>query len=546
MSDKLNLNYFKSDLISGISVAALSLPVGIAYAELLGLPAESGIYTAIFALVVYFFIGSTKELIIGPDSATVALLASTVIVLSGKNSELNIQYIAIISVFTGILFFIAGYFKLGFIANFLSKPILVGFLNGIAGILIISQLQKFTGVSVEQSHSIDGLFEFISNLTTIHFPTLITGVIALILIKILKLISGKLPAQFIIIVIAVICTVLFNLGKFGITLNQEISSAIPKIIIPDFSLIKGNFAHILFSSMALLFLSYTNQILTARSFAKDKHAIKPNQEFYATGLADIVCGFFRGYPVSGAESRTAINIKTGSQSKLSGLLAAGIMIFIVFFFSKEFSFIPSAVFAAIIIDAAIGIFNFKEMKEIFSFSKEEFFISILCMAGVLMIGVLNGILLSVIMSILLLVRKSSSPEDYEMVYDDEMKFPVKLNNENKNLIKEGILIFRFNSAILFYNSNYFRDKLLKMADDKENLKFIIVDAGPVNFIDISARNELVDIIKEFNGKNIKVLFVDANEYFKDKLSSQLQEESLNSEIFLPTFELTVESVSNLM
>jgi MFS superfamily sulfate permease-like transporter len=398
MSKSMDLNFFKSNLLSGISVAALSMPIGIAYAEMVGLPPEAGVYTVIFGLIGYFVLGTSRELIIGPDSAIVALLASSVIALSGDGSEMNLHFIALITITTGVLFFVAGKLKLGFIANFLSKPILIGFLNGIAGILIISQLQKFTGVKVEDSNSIFGLVEFFSNLTMLHFPTLITGISAIIIIKILEKSSSKIPAQFTLIVFSIIGTVIFNLEQLGVLLSPEITSPVPTLTIPDISLISGNFSEIFFCSLAILFISYTNQILTARSFSGNKNEVDPNREFYAVGLSDVLCGLFNGYPVCGSGSRTAVNIRSGSNSKLSGILAAGFMLFVILFFSKQFSFIPSAVIGAIIIDAGIGIFNFKEMNVIRKFSKEEYYISLICMAGVLINGVLYGILLSILLS----------------------------------------------------------------------------------------------------------------------------------------------------
>ena len=371
MSQTFDLKYFKSNLLSGISVAALSMPVGIAYAEMVGLPPQAGVYTVIFGLICYAILGSSKELIMGPDSAIVTLLASSVIALSGEGNPMNVQFVVLITITTGILFFVAGYLKLGFIANFLSRPILIGFLNGTAAILIISQLQKFTGVKIEDGNSIVGLFEFFSNISTIHSPTLITGIAALIAMRVINKFSFKIPSQFILIIISIVCTVLFSLEQFGIKVSPEITSPVPSITIPDLTLIKGNFSEILFCSMAILFIAYTNQILTARSFSRDKNEVDPNREFYAVGLASVVCGIFNGYPVCGSGSRTAVNIQTGSTSKLSGLLAAAFMLFVLLFFSKQFSFIPAAVIAAIIMDTAVSLFNFKEVMVIKKFSREE-------------------------------------------------------------------------------------------------------------------------------------------------------------------------------
>jgi len=543
MSKSMDLNFFKSNLLSGISVAALSMPIGIAYAEMVGLPPEAGVYTVIFGLIGYFVLGTSRELIIGPDSAIVALLASSVIALSGDGSEMNLHFIALITITTGILFFVAGKLKLGFIANFLSKPILIGFLNGIAGILIISQLQKFTGVIVEDSNSIFGLVEFFSNLTMLHFPTLITGISAIIIIKILEKSSSKIPAQFTLIVFSIIATVVFNLEQLGVLLSPEITSPVPTLTIPDISLISGNFSEIFFCSLAILFISYTNQILTARSFSGNKNEVDPNREFYAVGLSDVLCGLFNGYPVCGSGSRTAVNIRSGSNSKLSGILAAGFMLFVILFFSKQFSFIPSAVIGAIIIDAGIGIFNFKEMNVIRKFSKEEYYISLICMAGVLINGVLYGILLSILLSFLMLIKKSSVPEEYEMVFDKKEKILVKRNKENDYMVRKDVLIYRFNSALLFYNCNYFRENLINRVSGRQDIKIVLIDSSSVNYTDITGLNELIDIIRELKEKNVSVSFMFANLDLENKIKSRLKKEKMTYDVFSQNYEQVIEFIN---
>lgn len=539
MNNSFSSKVFKTNLLSGISIAALSMPVGIAYAEMIGLPPEAGVYTVILGLICYAILGSSKELILGPDSAIITLIVSSVVVLSGDGNAMNYRFIVLITVTTGILFFIAGYLKLGFIANFLSKPILTGFLNGIAGILIISQLQKFTGVKIEDGNSVFGLTEFFTNIATLHLPTFIAGISALALMQILVKTSGKIPVQFSLIVVAIITTLVFNLEQFGIKLSPEITSPVPNFVIPDLTLLKGNYSEIIFCSLAVLFISYTNQILTARSFSGNKNEIDSNREFYSLGLADIVIGFFNGYPICGSGSRTAVNIKSGSNSKLSGVLAALFMLLVILFFSKQFSFIPSVVISAIIIDTAIGIFNFKEMKEILNFSKEEFYISLICMAGVLINGVLYGILLSVMLSFLMLIKKSSVPDESEMIFDGDKKILVPLSKNNENFAREDILIYRFNSALLFYNCNYFREKLMKRIAERKELKFVLLDASSINFLDISALNELTDIMKELKTKNIKIVFAFGTTDFEHKVKTRLMKEKMDTDVFPQNYEQVI-------
>jgi MFS superfamily sulfate permease-like transporter len=377
----------------------------------------------------------------------------------------------------------------------------------------------------------------------LHFPTLITGISAIIIIKLLEKSSSKIPAQFTLIVFSIIATVIFNLEQLGVLLSPEITSPVPTLTIPDISLISGNFSEIFFCSLAILFISYTNQILTARSFSGNKNEVDPNREFYAVGLSDVLCGLFNGYPVCGSGSRTAVNIRSGSNSKLSGILAAGFMLFVILFFSKQFSFIPSAVIGAIIIDAGIGIFNFKEMNVIRKFSKEEYYISLICMAGVLINGVLYGILLSILLSFLMLIKKSSVPEEYEMVFDKKEKILVKRNKENDYMVRKDVLIYRFNSALLFYNCNYFRENLINRVSGRQDIKIVLIDSSSVNYTDITGLNELIDIIRELKEKNVSVSFMFANLDLENKIKSRLKKEKMTYDVFSQNYEQVIEFIN---
>lgn len=530
---KYNLDFLKGDLMAGISVAALSIPVGVAYGDIANLPPESGIYTAIFALLCYFLLGSSKLLIVGPDSATITLFASTVFAISIGNQSLNPQIILLITLMTGILMFISGFLKLGFISNFLSKPILLGYLNGVSLILIVSQLGKFTGLNLVYKSPLGGISELIKNASGIHMPTLIIGIASIILLKVLKRISIKIPSQLILLVISIICVKIFDLASLGISFTGEIKNPYPQLLLPDLNVFLEHYSHIIIASAALVFVSYTGEIPVARTFARDSHGLKPNKEFFALGFADIVTGLFRGFPVSGADSRTAVNVAVGGKTKMVNIYAAAIMLLVILFLSGAFSLIPSVIFGAIIIDAALGMFNLRELKSTRDFSKKEFRITLFCILGVLILGVYQGILIAIILSMIQLLERSSRPDEHELVFDKEAEISSELNDGNKDLVRDDILIYRFNSALVFYNSEYFRDKILERAKSKTDLKTVIIDARAINYIDLTSINTLVDIIKDFNKKNVKVYFAGAVEKVQNNIVKLFQENNLDTNIFIP-------------
>ena len=544
MIEKYKLSFLRYDLTGGISIAALSLPVGIAYAEMIGLPPESGIYTAVFSLIFYFLLGASKYLIIGPDSITVALLASSVFSLSNASPNAGLQFIFVTTFFSGVLFFLCGYLQLGFISNFLSKPILAGFLNGVAVMLLIGQITKFTGVPIKDSNSIVGVFEFLFNIKLIHIPTLVIGIISLALIMILTRVSKNLPTQLIVILLSIFGTLIFNLDSYGLRFAPEILSSMPNLFLPELGILKDYYPEIIIDAAAIVFLTYTNTVVVGKSLAAGKEPYDSNKEFYAMGVSNIVSGFFRGIPTSGTSSITQVNIDSGSKTKFSKVLAALIMVLVMVIFPKQFALIPSAVFAAIIIKAALGIFDFSSLKQIRKFNKEEFRIALICMGGVLAIGVLKGIMIALILSFLNLIRKSYQPVEFEMVYDPDDDILLEKTSENEHMVEKGILYYRFNSSMLFYNFEYFKERLYIKVAEKKNISFVMLDANPVNYVDVTFADDLVELISELDSRNIRFIVFNPNEWVQKKLSESFENVDMNSEMFYPDVKTAYQAIRN--
>jgi high affinity sulfate transporter 1 len=515
-----HIGFLKSDILGGISVAALSIPVGVAYSEIAGLPPESGLYTAIIALVAYFILGSSKQVIIGPDSATVTLFATTVFALSSGNREHMPQFIMMITILTGVLMFLAGFLKLGFISNFLSKPILLGYLNGVSVVLIISQLGKLTGIHLVQTGIVRRIVEVFEKSDLLNWPTLMLGIVSIVFLNLVKKISIKIPSQLILLIITALFAGLFNFKSLGIQFMQEIKNPYPSMIFPDLKLFFTHFKEIFIASAAVLFVSFSGEIPVVQAFAKDKKGFNPNREFFALGLADLLIGFFKGYPISGADSRTAVNVAVGGKTKVVNLVAAAFMLLVILLIPGVFAWIPLVSFGAIIVFAAIGMFKGGAGLRIYTSEKREFLVFGVCFLGVLFLGVYQGIIFALVLSFMELISLTSKPKEFEMIYDKE---------------SDSILeyVFRFNAPILFFNSGYFSEMLLKRAEAKQKLKLIVIDAKPINMIDLTSLPVLSDLIKEFNERNITVVFSGANEMFKSSVMKEFKRKSIDDNVFYP-------------
>lgn len=525
---------FRADILGGISVAALSIPVGVAYAEIAGLPPESGLYTAILALVAYFILGSSKQVIIGPDSATVTLFATTILAVSSSTPGSAPQFMMMITVMTGVLMFVAGLLKLGFISNFLSKPILLGYLNGVSIVLIVSQLGKLTGLDMEQTGLFRRIFEVFEKADLINLPTFLLGIVSILFLYLVKKISVKIPSQLLLLAITAIAAKTFDFGSFGISFMRAIQNPYPSFAVPDLNLFVHHFPDILIASAAVMFVSFSGEIPVVQAFSKDKKGFDPNKEFYALGLADLLIGFFKGYPVSGADSRTAVNVAVGGKTKVVNLVAAFLILMVVLLIPGIFAALPLVTFGAIIVFAAIGMFERGAGLGIYRADGREFLVFAVCILGVLTLGVYQGILFALVLSFLQLIKRSSKPEEIEMVYDKETNSATEYVAGSGPALDAEILIYRFNSALLFYNAGYFAERLSRRAESKKDLRLIVIDATPINVIDLTALSVLRDLIRDFNKNNVIVVFAGANESFRSSVIRELEKDSLNTDIFYPS------------
>ncbi len=525
-----------------MSVAALSIPVGIAYAEIAGMPPESGLYTAIIALLAYFFLGGGRQVIIGPDSATVTLFATTVIAVSAGSGSSAPQIMMMITVVAGVLMFVAGSLRLGFIANFLSKPILMGYLNGVAILLIVGQLGKLTGIKLVQTDFLLKIFEVFEKIALLHLPTLILGVVSILFLYIVKKISIKIPSQLLLLAITIVAEGLLDLRSMGIVFMQQIQNPYPSFMVPDASIFVAHYTDIFVAAAAVVFVSFSGEIPVVRAFTKSKRGFDANKEFYALGLADILIGFFRGYPVSGADSRTAVNVAVGGRTKIVNIVAAMLMLLVVLLVPGLFAKIPLVTFGAIIIFAAIGMFKRGAGLDLFKSERKEFWVFLVCLAGVLVLGVYQGILFALVLSFIQLVAASSKPHEFELVYDPASGSVTRYVADSDSNVRDDVLVYRFGSAMLFYNSGYFCERLYERAAAREHLRYIIIDAEPVNLIDLTAATELGDLIREFNEGGVKVIFARANEAFTASVTEQLTEDGAAPNIFYPTVHSAFEGL----
>jgi high affinity sulfate transporter 1 len=495
-------SWLRSDLGAGLSVAAIALPVGIAYADLAGVPAVIGMYSAIFPLLVYALFGSSRQLMTGPDAATCIIVAASLGPLAGGDPERYLALMVILTLMTGILYVFAGMSRLGFIANFLSQPILTGYLNGIALIIIVGQLQKLFGYTGEAEEFFPKLTEFIARIDDSHLPTLILGLGLLIALIVLRLIAPKLPAALVVVVAGIVAVVMFGLDQSDVAVLGSVPAGLPSLHIPAFD--PGAFTALLDDAAGIALVSFTSGVLTAKSFARrNRYEIDANQELIAFGACNIASGLAQGFPVTGADSRTAVNNAMGGKTQLVGIVAAGSMLLILFFLTEPLGYVPTAALAAVIMVSAVGLFDYKELRSLYEISRRELLLSVGTTLGVLILGVLPGVLLAVALSLFWLLTVVSRPHDAVLGQAKGIKGFHNIEDFPEATTIPGLILYRFDANLVFFNADYFRDRVRAIIAAAETpVEWVVVDASSINVIDITALQKVDELREELSAQGV--------------------------------------------
>ena len=498
-------SWFRSDFAAGLSVAAVALPVGIAYAELARVPPEIGIYAAIFPLFAYALFGSSRQLIVGPDAATCILVAASLMPLAGGDPPRYLALLVLLTLITGLFHIIGGLFRLGFLASFLSQPILTGFLNGIALVIIAGQLKALFGYSGVADEFFPKLVEFAQSVDQIHVPTLVLGLGLLTILVTIRFVSPRLPSALIVVILGIVLVSVLDLESTGVTILGNVPAGLPALHLAMPTM--NEFNSILTDGAAIALLSFISGVLTAKSFARrNRYDVDANQELIGFGVSNIVSGLAQGFPVTGADSRTAVNNAMGGKSQVVGLVAAATMLLVLFFLTDPLAFVPKAALAAVIMVAAIGLFDQKALAELYVANRLELGISLVSMFGVLILGVLPGVGLAIALSLAWLLYVVSNPPDAILGRVAGLKGWYSLRDNPEARTIPGMLIFQFNANLVFFNADRFKTRVLDaVAASETPVEWVVLDASSINYVDVTGVSKLDELREELALRGVKVV-----------------------------------------
>ena len=500
------LAYKKSDLshdlLAGVSVGAVAIPVGVAYSQITGVNPAVGLYSSILPLLAYAIFGTSRQLMIGPDAAVCALLASAAGPLAMGNAELYPAIIASLTLLTGILCVGASFCRLGGIADFLSKPILVGFLNGVALSIALGQVGKILGFETTAKGIIPRVIELVSKSNQTHWPTLALAVGLFLVLVLSPKVMRVVPAALLALVVGGIVVKLMNLETLGVKTIGVVPAGFPAMGFPRIpvNLLPDAFGE----AVGLALISFSSMMLTARSFAsKNRYEIDGDREFAALGIANIASALSHGFAVTGADSRPAVHDSTGGRTQVAGIVAAAVVAIVVIFLTGLLQYVPMAALGCVLIVAAFSLTDIATLRILYRIDRREFALSVIATLGVVAVGAIKAILIAVLLAIVRFVRLVSRPKVEILGNVEDLPGLHSIERHQKANTVPGLLLFRFNAPIVFFNAPYFRREALAAADSAgPSLKWFVIDMIPITMIDATGLYTAEEVVRTLAERGI--------------------------------------------
>jgi sulfate permease, SulP family len=532
-----------ADILAGLTLWGLVVPEGMAYAGIAGLPPQAGLYTLLAALLVYALLGSSRHLAVGATSATAALIAGTVIALGITTSDMATyqSYAAMLVLVVGVVFLVAWLARLGFVTQFLSKPVMDGFVFGLAFFVGVGQLNKLFGVEKGEGNVIAKLIHIIKQLPQANWVTFAVGASALALLFLLPRLNKKIPAGLVVLFgYIALSSVLHLNANYGVAVAGKLPQGLPAFVLPKapFSAIMG----MILPAIGIFLVAYSEALGVAREFAeKHGYEVDANQELNAHAFTNIVSSIFGGMIAAGSMSASAVKEGAGARTQVSNLVAWGVTVITVLFLTPLFTNLPEAVLAALIIHAIWHIIAARKLKQIRLASRTEFWFAVIAFSGVILIDVLPGMIIGLLCSLLYVVYKSSRPHLASLGqvpgvpgdYTDLERHP-------ENLAVPGTLILRLDAPMYYANALTVREKMKALVEEsKQPLRAVIFDATVQDELDITSTEVLESLVKELQRKNIAVYVSDLHTTVREIARRSGLLDLIGEENVFPTLDLAV-------
>ena len=534
------LSFLPHDLAAGLTLGAVMVPVGLAYGELAGLPL-AGLYGSMLPLLAYALFGSSRQLIVGPDSAMAALVAVALVPLAHGDPARLAMLAAALGIMTGVLCLLAGLLRLGFIANFLSKPVMVGFMHGLALVIAGTQLPKVLGIKAEGATTLEQFVSVAQRLGDTNLAALAIGAGSFAIILLCRRFAKRVPGAVVALVAAGLVVALLGADRLGVALVGRIPTGLPSFTLPVPSL--AEFDDLLPIAFVAALLSFSDTMITARAFAaRHRYRIDANQELVALGVANLASGVSRGLPISASDSRTAVAEAAGSRSQLTSLIAAGVIVVVMLWLADFLYYLPMAALGGVLLAAAWGLCEFHEFGRLWRFRGVELAGALVTMAGVVALDMMEGILLGVVFSIVLLLRAFAFPPTAVLGRAPAGGWHDPAYRKDAQPVPR-LLVYRFSAPLIFANSNLFRERIEALiAAAAPPVKAVVVDCGAIHDVDLMACDMLVELEGELRSRGIALVFGDLRDRVRTDILRGLPPGPGGEELVFPSVRAAADSI----
>lgn len=526
-----------NDISAGLAIAAVGLPSAIAYPAIAALPPQTGLYASIAPLVAYALLGPSRQLIVGPDAATMTVLAAvlTAIFAAPGVAADRVSVAALLALAVGAMCLGARAVRMGVLANFLSRPVLTGFFAGISLSILIGQIGRVTGLKIESDGLIAPIVELMHKAGSIHWPSLFLALACFAVLQVARAMHFRVPGPVLVVVLAVVLSAIFNFEGRGIAVVGDIPSGLPPLTLPRLTGVA--FQPLLLGSAAIFLVSFGSGVIAARSFgAMTGNRVDPNRELTGFGAANIAAGLFGAFPVTASDSRTAVNVLVGGRSQIASLVAAAALVATLLFLGNILRILPIPALGAILAATALSLIDVAALRQIWRVSRIEFVFALFAMWGPIGLGVLNGVIIAIVATLVYMLQKSMYPHDALLGRVPGKSGFFKLHRMPGAGPVEGLTVYLIQGSLLFYNTDYVEQRLLNVADGlPSDTRWLVIDASAIPQIDSTATGMLDELHAELKKRGIALglaeLHTDARAMLEragviDKISSAMVFDSI--------------------
>ena len=533
--------WLRPDLFAGLVLAAILVPQGMAYAELAGLPAVTGLYTTVACLVAYAVFGPSRVLVLGPDSSISPLIYAAIIpLLAGGDPARAVALAGMLALLVGVIEIGLGLGKLGFVADLLSNEVQVGYMNGLGITIVVGQLSKLFGFSSDADGFVEELQQFVRHLDETEVTTLVVGVGVLVVLLVLPRIVPKVPAILVGVVGATIASAALGLAGDGVATVGSLPQGVPAPSLPWTSI--EDLGPLVVAAIGITLVSLTDTIASATSFAARRgDEVDTDQEMIGLGAANLAAGFFQGFSISTSGSRTAVAEQSGAKSQLTGIIGAGLVVLLLLFLNSLLADLPQTALAAVVITAALSLLDLGVLRRYYRVRRSSLLLSLTATTGVVLFGVLQGIVLAIVLSILMFFRRSWWPHGAVLGQIDDLDGWHDAATYPGATQIPGIVVYRWESPLFFANAAAFRTQVRRLVRE-EHPSWIVLQCEAITDIDVTAAEMLRGLDDELNARGVHLAFAEMRHRLQELTLRYGLLETLDRDHFYPTLDTALRAI----